>query len=877
MWLSTKEAAKMLGISVRTVQRQISSGKLKAREIPGVGGNGLVWEVCIHEENKQPQKIKTIPEKFNDRKQTSDKNIRPTTKNNPTNDISTSDRPTTPPKSMKNKDLPETSDRPTTPTGTLTKTAKDLNNKEIAPTNDMTQCTGSPTGTPVVGIDKALINKEVKFFIDAKTTGSLTNWSRKTVFRKITSNQVISMKQPKDGGGIRTLVDVRSLPIEAQEKWKQLSNSDDTGMKLLNNNQRQYAYSMEKAIMVWLRYREDGIKQCIRKQDADRRFLNDLRSGEILEEEHQVLGGISVKTLYRNHRKWENSGRRTSVLAPDRKCNRGRKPVKASGFYALANTWILTQPAVKAAHLYNQLVDHIESMSRKDRERSQTLALPSYPTFLKFYKDVKERQKLLIAHGQGKKTLDNLMPYIPRRNDALPGNVWQYDGYILKILVRNPWLSEGLTKPVVVYFYDVATTCVTGFSISFSERSDVIAAAWYDAMTKFPAPKILQPDNPSGIYNEQLCAKYILENETRKKYLKLKQRAVEYSMNGRNGIFFDCGLERIKFVTPGNSKGKQIEAAHYHIFRQLETQPRFADVYVGKSPDDRPEHLQRTNKAILNDKKLNIPDWDWIVTEIGKHIEYYNNRKKKSLQGYSPIEAYLQMTDISKKLSSEELKYKALWMEELTPRNGYIKLFGDIMYQHPAFSVLKKVKIGYNVNDLSTLRVFNEDGREMSTPAVIVKKGSYVDDEISAEAIRANKTYKRKSIELQKEILATDIKRLSQKELIKLLDSDIGQNKKDLIQERINEIEKYPEFGKISSATKKMKRVVEDIQKEEPLPDLSYIIDAKFEEEPEEDDSWLDDIINQKEDPEPESCHHHEKEAEDKVDRTLKRLGIGGK
>jgi hypothetical protein len=427
----------------------------------------------------------------------------------------------------------------------------------------------------------------------------------------------------------------------------------------------------------------------------------------------------------------------------------------------------------------------------------------------------------------------------------------------------------------VVYFFDVCTGLVTGWSVSFSERSDVIAAAWYDAMTKWPAPKVLQPDNPAGIYNEQLCAKYILENETRKKHTKLKQRALEYTMNGRNGIFFDCGLERIKFVTPGNSKGKMIEPAHNYIFRPFETQPRFADVYVGKSPDDRPEHLQRTNKAILNDKKLNIPEWNWVVEEIGKQIHSYNNRKKKSLQGYSPQEAYEQMIDPSLKMKREELEYKALWIAEFTPRNGYIKLFDEIHYQHPAFTVLKKVRVGYNMNDLSKLRVFDDGNRELSTPAVMVQQGSYIDDEVSAEAIKAKKSYGRKALAMQKEILLNDIKRLSPKELNKLLDSDIEQSKKEMIQERINEIEKYPEFGKIKANTEPQRRrehKVETIMKEEPLPDLSAIIDAEFEEEPEEDDSWLTEIINSEEEPEPD----REEKQKDEIEDTLKRLGIGG-
>ena len=853
---------------MRTIQRQIAAGKLESREVPGVGGNGLVFEVYIKKnkeinENtndiKTPKKNKTITENISDISG-------PAT---PTSDILTSDSVVGQLSSLDNKDLSPTSDRPATSTVAHSKTVKTNKHKDLVPTSDMRQCTDALIAHSVVGIGNPLKNNEVRFFITTETTVALTNWHRASIFRKINSNEITSIKQPKDGGGFRTMIDVRTLPIEAQEKWKQLviHENPDTGLSSLSENQRRYAFAMESAMLLWLRYRDDAKKNYLRKRDSDNRFETDIKEGIILTSEVNILGGVSVKTLYRHHNKWETSGRRTSVLAPDRKGNRGRKPIRSDVFYALANTWILTQPATRAAHLYSQLSDAILAKQPKT-------TLPSYPTFLKYYKKVKERQALVIAGKQGKKTLDNIMPYVPRNNDALPGDVWQYDGYVMKMLVHNPWLKDSLIRPVVVYFYDVSTDLVTGWAISYSERSDVIASAWQHAMTRFPAPRILQPDNPVGIYNEQLCAKHIVEFETRKKHIKLKQRAVELTMTGRNGIFFDCGLERIKFVTPGNSKGKKIEPAHFRIFRPLETQPRFADVYVGMSPDDRPEHLNRTNKAILKDKKLNIPEWDFMVEEIGKHIEYYNNRKKKLLQNFSPQEAYLQMTDMTKKLTADELKYKALWTEERSCRNGYIKLFDDILYQHAAFTVMKKVKIGYNVNDLSKLRVFGDDGRELSTPALMVQKGSYTQDEISAEAIKANRTFRKKAISLQKELLITDIKKLNNRELHKLLNSDIDQDKKELIQVRLNEIEKYPEFGKLTGKDAKTQRdpIVERIIKEEPIPDLSHIIDAKFEVEETKDTKWLDAIINKEETQ--EDAPIIEKPKNDKINKTLNRLGI---
>jgi hypothetical protein len=484
----------------------------------------------------------------------------------------------------------------------------------------------------------------------------------------------------------------------------------------------------------------------------------------------------------------------------------------------------------------------------------------------------------LIAKKQGKKTFDGVMPYVSRRNDALPGDVWQYDGYLLKLMVRNPWLQDGLSRPLIAYFYDVSTGYIPGMAMSFTERSDVITSAWMDAMRHAPAPKILQPDNPAGMYVEQLCALDIAENEKRKKYTKLKARAIEMVANGQKGIFFDCGVERIKWVTPGNSKGKMIEPAHTFIFRPFETQPRWADVYVGKSADDRPEKLQRTNKAILADKSMNIPTWDFVKEELSRRIEQWNNTARDYLQGYTPKQAYEQIVDMSSRMSDDKINYTCMWRVECSTRQGYIKLFDEILYQHPAFTVQKKVTIGYDVNDLRTVRVFDSTGREYSSPALMVQRGSYVDDTVSAEAIKANKLYRRQTMALQNELLKSgaDLKRLTEKDLVKLLNNhELDLEQKQLVQSRLNELEKYPTFGRIQGDPKKRARV-ETIE-DDPLPPLGYIVNADVVvEEPTEDDSWLGDILASSEDEEPLQQPRRRREI-DENQELFNQLGIGGK
>jgi hypothetical protein len=229
-------------------------------------------------------------------------------------------------------------------------------------------------------------------------------------------------------------------------------------------------------------------------------------------------------------------------------------------------------------------------------------------------------------------------------------------------------------------------------------------------------------------------------------------------------------------------------------------------------------------------------------------------------------------------MSDDKISYTCMWRVERSTRQGYIKLFDDILYQHPAFTVQKKVTIGYDVNDLRTVRVFDSTGREYSSPALMVQRGSYVDDAVSAEAIKANKLYRRQAMALQNELLQSgaDLKRLTEKDLVKLLNNpELDLEQKQLVQSRLNELEKYPTFGRIQGDHKKRARV-EQIE-EEPLPSLSHIVNADVvADETIEDDSWLGNILASSATEEQAELPRRRRESAENQE-LFEQLGIGGK
>ena len=833
-WYTTKEAASILGKSERTIQHWGKTGKLESKEIAGVGRGGKTRMFFIEENAKMGEKTYARQKatekhtqknaKMNEKTYAMDKSAekRPTNRNsgfcvsaNLLRDNENQEKCYQ--TYAKNENLSVSLN---------SNSANGLGIKNGLPPseNRVVKCTSQSTsqqnknGVCLVSVNKNSVLQNTNGIIDLKTTSQLTGWHRNTIDNKISSGKILFEKVKKSSGGYRTLIVVSSLPLEAQEKYKQFlaMQNPDKELSQLTEVQRRFAFAMETILKAWMKFRLEGKQDGLRKQDLDKQFQEKLEYRDILVVETDLVKKFSTKTLYKYLKRWENSGRQTSSLAPDIYSRRGRKTIQSPYFYSFAERWILKQPMVRAKHIYDQL---IPAMLREKPDPQ----IPSYRTFLDFFNTFKKRLGIKIAEEQGKKTLDNLLPYVPRNMDALPGDIVQYDGYIVKNRVTSPYDRHKLVKPVLCYFLDVSTEYIMGYSISFSERSDVIASAWKDLMMKCPAPKVLQPDNPAGIYNAELCAQYIVERENRKKHIKLKQKAIEFTMNNRKGMFFDCGLENIRFVTPGNSKGKKIEPAHYRIFRKYETQPRWADCYIGPDPMQRPEKLSRTDQAIINDKNLDIPTWEFFVSELEKYIDTYNNTKRKD--GFTPREAYESLVDVSSRMDSKQVQCLCEWKTIMKPRNGYVKLFDSIFYEHPAFGVLKEgVIIGYDVKNIEELNVYSLDGRKLGGPAIRVKKGSYVDDAKSVEAIKANRRYRKEIINLQGRLLieSDGIKKLNSKQLVTLFNNPkLSALDKTLIEDRMGELEKYPEFN-ISKGTKAN-------PKHKPIPIDPKIEDAEFE------------------------------------------------
>ncbi len=838
-WVRTKEAALLLGVSQRSVQRYAKVGKLQTKRLHGTWGTRLVLLPATESPQSSPKVTKAPKSRDSRKSKKTQANAKPNQQNsspkalpnkqicqkrkNDHKQTQKAQDSATPSKILQNNDVSNELAPVVQWESELSPLSKELQNKVVSHSDKLVvHPTGQPTGQVATDGDtdnKLIIYNELgdnAQYLAKNTVAKLLSIHVSTVKNRIKSGEFKTIIEQTSHGSKKTLVLVSSLPAVARDKYKesliarkktQVVAYEDTFASATTQD-KHIALATEDAIRLFIRYRENAKKGGIKLADVEKAFIHDYQNGLILAERAVILGKLSIKTLYKKTKKWQASGEQLAVLCPRRKGNVGRRPVTSNAFYSMLRVYALMGNA-KASDVYRFVCTFI-------KEKKLDAEILSLSTAQRFIARIRREQALIRAKQEGAKALILENSYVARQNDAFPGAVWQTDGYVSKILCYSPYNRAELVRPLTIYYMDVATGFVTGAAFSFSERADVMASAWHDALSRWPAPARLMCDNASSFRNPVTDPHYFATRKT-KTMTKGKARALLLLESGYKGYFAECGTETT-YVIPGHPWSKMIETANDYIFDPFETQPRWF-TYCGKDPLKRAERLNMTNAVLIKKHGDKIPTWDYLIAEIKKHIEIYNNTPKKHLDGYTPQQVYTDYMDVSPekvRLTGERLDFLTMWRQDVKPTRGRIKIQGQL-YEHPVFVYNRNFIAIYNVNNLSQIKIASSDGEVFPTPAVPVTYGSYTDYEQSVEAIRANARYnKERSALLQATMEAGfDIRSLKTKDIAKLLaDQNLSAGMRTQIQDLRHEQEKYPKMIADDGIKRKHSRAQAPINKE---------------------------------------------------------------
>ena len=420
------------------------------------------------------------------------------------------------------------------------------------------------------------------------------------------------------------------------------------------------------------------------KKEADDVFLDLYNSGMYLPQIFKFVGTISIGTLHRWVKAYENYG--TKGLLPQRKTNQlGEYNSKLNDEMKKVFLTYLLHPNKFSIGKSISLTKHIlEKRGYED--------IPCNLTFRRFAEHFKKQNysKWVIMREGEKAYHDKVEPYIERDISKLEvGDVLIADGHVLNFQVINPFTGRP-TRATLVGFLDWKSTALVGYEIMMTENTQSIASALRNAILNLGViPKVVYQDN-----GKAFKAKYF--------------QHVDFDESGFNGVYANLGIKSV-FAKPYNARAKVIERFFKEFQEEFE---KMMISYCGSSIENKPAWMKRGEKLHreLHRKmtKNYIPTVQEVIKYIDCWIDYHNskicpNDENKTIK---EMLQQVQKQDIDKNILNDLM----MKTEVRTINRGEITFLGLHFRNDFLIDLREKVFIRYSLFDLTKVHVYSVKG-----------------------------------------------------------------------------------------------------------------------------------------------------------------------
>ena len=338
------------------------------------------------------------------------------------------------------------------------------------------------------------------------------------------------------------------------------------------------------------------------KKEADSVFLDLYNSGMYLPQIYKFVGSISIGTLHRWVKAFEDYG--TEGLLQKRKTNQ-------QGEYNTILNEEMKQIFLKyLLHPNKFSIGKAINLTKHILEKRGYENIPCNLTFRRFAKNFKKNNySKWILFREGEKAYhDKIEPYIERDISKLEvGDVLIADGHVLNFKIINPFTGKP-TRATLVGFLDWKSTALVGYEIMMTENTQCIASALRNAILNLGIiPKVVYQDNGKAF---------------KSKYFQ----NVDFDEAGFNGIYAKLGIKSV-FAKPYNARAKVIERFFLEFQEEFE---KMMTSYIGTSIEDKPAWLKRGEKLHRDmHKKLTknyIPTVQETIKFIDCWLEFHNSK-----------------------------------------------------------------------------------------------------------------------------------------------------------------------------------------------------------------------------------------------------------
>ena len=419
------------------------------------------------------------------------------------------------------------------------------------------------------------------------------------------------------------------------------------------------------------------------------------RSGGVAKLSHRTLLG-----WVRAYKKASNPTERLAALIPQK--SRTQTPIEAYIWLGDFMTFHSRPQAPMLSHSYQDFAEWYGNQLHLAYD------LPSLDVVRKVWNRLPE-----IMRQRGRKTgpaYTKILPHEKRDWDVLePNDVWIGDGHSFKAKVQHP-VHGSPFKPEVTVVLDGCTRMVMGFSVSFAESCIAVCDALRIGMKHFGLPLIYYSDNGAG--------------QTGK--------TIDHEITG---IAARLAIHHVTGI-PSHPQGRGIIERWWKD--NLVRLARSYDTFVGTGMDETTKNtvyrkLESAIKAERKGKELTteqrrywqkLPTWNQFIADVAATIDKYNKRphselpKKADGQRYSPAEYRQHRIALMEKdglhiemLSHMELDTLFRPEVERTARNGWLDMLNFQYFSHDLAAYHgKKVRVSYDLDDASSVKVYDMDG-----------------------------------------------------------------------------------------------------------------------------------------------------------------------
>ena len=488
-------------------------------------------------------------------------------------------------------------------------------------------------------------------------------------------------------GGYSYEILYSSLEPEIQEK---LEDDEIRSTALVPIDNQKPTFISESARMTSLARADivaalENIKNKYKtKKEAEFVFLDLYNSGMLLPQVYKFIGKISIGTLRRWVKSFEEKG--ADGLVPQRRYS------SITEYNTILNQEMKDIFLKFLLHPNKFKVGKAITLTRHILEKRGYENIPSVITFRRFaehYKKVNYSKWILIREGE-KAYHDKVEAYIERDISKLEvGDVLIADGHVLNFQVINPFTGKP-ARATLVGFLDWKSTALVGYEIMMTENTQCIASALRNAILNLGViPKVVYQDN-----GRAFKAKYF--------------QTVDFDEAGFNGVYANLGIKSV-FAKPYNARAKVIERFFLEFQEEFE---KMMISYIGTSIEDKPAWMKRGEKLHreMHKKITNnyIPTIQEAIKYIDCWIDYHNSKTCPNDKNCTIKECLntVQKQNIDK----NKLNYLMMSTKTRVINKHGITFLGLHYRNDLLLDIREEVFIRYSLFDLSKIDVYSLKG-----------------------------------------------------------------------------------------------------------------------------------------------------------------------